>query len=360
MSIKQAFQDKKSVQEYDIDAKPMVDVNLSRCSKKDRPRMIALINRLAQSEKGKETLEIAAKGGFKLEFISGNHRAFGYCAPGSKVVALNPSSPDEKLVGTLCHECRHAGQFIRGREVESCDFDVRSQLIYYRGMEADAQTYAVMACEELARQGDEGPKKEFYKYYPEIAKAFDGALEKNKNELGHRLMTDTFEGWYDQKGTKTVYEEGYQLDPMRQELRNLKMGFSPSMEFKDSIKCEDAIRLLTWTKDGNYFKDEPKILETGKYLDVSETSMKEMKTFFKLRQDLTGLKPDKSLESIPTRADTHSLRGPAMNKVRKPRSDKKQGALSRILNNKQQHQNQGQFAKIAAIHKQINSGKFGR
>ena len=172
---------------------------------------------------------------------------------------------------------------------------------------------------------------EFYKYYPEIAKGFSEALIKNDGKLGHNLLTDTFKAWYDQLGTKSVYEEGYLLEPMQQELRNIAKG-KGSMTFETSISAQKTIAEIAWTKDGNYFRDDPEILNGGKYLDVSEFTMEQMKKFFEFRKEMTGKDDSKALNGIPTRPNTIKPRVPEM---KKPPVSQINPIIKKILKNKE-------------------------
>ncbi|MCQ2965461.1 MAG: hypothetical protein MJ250_01820 [Alphaproteobacteria bacterium] len=334
--------------------KPAVDVDLRYCPKKDRPRMISMINRLSKSKLGFETLQIAADNGYHFNFIRGENRAFGFADPESKRIALNPNWPDDKLIGTMCHECRHAGQFVRASNLNEANWDVKTNLIYMRAMEADAQAYASSACEELFRMGDKGPKEQFYKYYPEIAVGFSKALIKNDAQLGHSLLTDTFEAWYDQLGTKSVYEEGYLIEPMQQELRDIANGKGVSMTFDQSLTAEHTISEICWTKDGNYFQDDPKVLNGGKYLNVSEFNMEQMKKFFEFRKELTGLDDSKTLEEIPTRPNTITPRVSEMKKppVKKAKKEK-ETSRRKIMENKQKTQKNTLAAKFVAVQKHL-------
>ncbi len=327
-TLKKAFAPYKKA-EYP-DEKPAVDVDLRYCAKKDRPRMIALINRLARSKVGLETLQIAADNGFHFNFIKGENRAFGFADPEHKRIALNPKFTDAKLVGTMCHECRHAGQFMRASNLEENRWDVKTNLIYMRAMEADAQAYAATACEEMFRLGDEAPKQEFYKYYPPIAKGFTQALIKNDAQLGDQLLTDTFKSWYDQQGTKTVYEANYLLEPMQQDLRDIANGKDKEhqMSFDMSISAQKTISEIAWTKHGNYFKDNPEILNGGKYLDVCDYTMQQMRKYFEIRKEMTGKDDAKALEGIPTRADTIPARTKGM---KKPVAKKDKVALASFM-----------------------------
>lgn len=312
MSIQEKFKTVNAV-EYDKNAKPAVDVDLSLCrTEEEKARMIHIVNRLAKSPCGLETLEIAKEGKFTFSFFEPGVRCFGACDEAGNWIKLNPTAPDDKLVGTLCHEARHAGQFVRGAHEAFGVQDVRSELILFRSMEADAQTYAVTACEELKQQGDAAPYAQFKDRYPEIEKAFSNALAKNGGQVNNEVMTSTFKGWYDQLRTKTVYEESYQIEPMQKEVVDLREGKAPTLLYTNSVSGEEAVAMAAWTKHGNYFTDDPKILETGKYLDVSEKSMEDIKAFFAFRKELTGLEPDKSIETIPTRPDTVKSDRPRM------------------------------------------------
>ena len=353
MSVKNSFEQPAQAAVVYPDEKPAVDVDLRTCPKKDRPRMISMINRLAKSKLGLETLQIAADNGYHFNFIRGENRAFGFADPVNKRIALNPKFTDDKLIGTMCHECRHAGQFSRASDLSEEKWDVKTNLLYMRAMEADAQAYASSACEELFRLGDEGPKKEFYKYYPEIAKGFTNALIKNDAQMGNNLLTDTFKAWYDQLGTKSVYEEGYLLEPMQQELRNIANGKGETMTFETSISAQKTIAEIAWTKNGNYFKDDPEILNGGKYLNVSEFTMDQMKKFFEFRKELTGKDDSKALDGIPTRPNTIK---PRVKEMTKPPVKNKQTAMKKIMANKEAVKNQGlaarfvQAQKLAAKH----------
>lgn len=339
MSIKKIF-DSKASAIYDADVKPVVDIDMTECKKEDQPRMIALVNRLAKSPCGLETLQIAADNGFKFSFFEPGVRCCGACDELGHWVRLNPNETDDKLVGTLAHECRHAGQFVRGAHEAFGVMDVRSELISFRAMEADAQTYAVTSCKELALQGETGPYDIFKARYPEIEKAFDTAYQAAGNKITHDVMTETFEGWYDQLRTKTVYEEAYQIEPMTKEIYELKQGKEPTLFYnKQTMSAEEAVALAGWTKDGNYYTKDPKRLESGKFLDVAEQTMGDMRDFFKMRKELTGMDADPSLEAIPVRPDTMKRDRPKMGE--KPMAGMFD-AKGKILSNKQRYAAQKQ------------------
>ncbi len=286
--------------------KPVVDVDMSPCKEEEKPRMISLINRLARSPIGLETLQIAKEAGFTFSFFDGETSCCGACDEAGKWIKLNPAKTDDKLVGTLCHESRHAGQFYRGAHEKFGVYDVRSELIMFRAIEADAQTYAIAACNELRFNGDKGPYREFRNAYPAIEERFMDALDKSQGELTNEVMTETFKGWYDQTRTKTAYEEAYLVEPMQTELSNLMVGKEPTLNYTEKMTGKDIIAIAGWIKDGNYFTDDPSVLEKGVYIEVANTTLKSLENFFKAREALTGMAPDPSIEGLPTRMNTSS------------------------------------------------------
>ena len=155
--LKEAFELPLSDSKYNPAEKPVVDIDMTECKETDKPRMVALVNRLAKSPCGLETLQIAADNGFKFSFFDDGVRCCGACDEAGHALRLTPKESDAKLVGTLCHECRHAGQFVRGAHEAFGVMDVRSELMCFRAMEADAQTYAITACKELSLQFDRSP-----------------------------------------------------------------------------------------------------------------------------------------------------------------------------------------------------------
>lgn len=303
MAVTEAFNTKQQPKISYPDINPVVDMDLILCPAENRPRMIAIANLLAKSPLGMETLQNAVELGYRFAFMNDDRKANGSTSFSAKRILLNPHMSDDKLVGTLCHECRHAVQKSRSAALDEEErWDIRSNLLYNRAMEADAQTYAICACKELALQGTDKPYAEFKEKYPEIEKAFDTAYRAAGNKITHKVMTKAFEGWYDQEVMKTRYEQGYILKPLAGDLKWMQRGLC-GKSFDRSVSVWQTIKELTQTKDGNYFTDNPEVLNGGKYMSVTENTMQQMKNYMEARKMLN--KGDKSfvLEGIPTRLD---------------------------------------------------------
>lgn len=303
MAIKECYNTQNIPLTVYSEEKPALNIDLTACSKEERPRMISIVNRLAKSQQGEEALRIAAEKGYRFGFMSDSRNANGVTNFFAKRILLNPHRTDDKLVGTLCHECRHAVQNDRSSVLkDEKRWDIKSNLLYNRAMEADAQVCAVVACKELEDLGDAKPYMEFKEKYPEIETAFNQAYIAAGNKITHEVMTKAFEGWYDQDRIKTLYEQGYILRPLSDDLKWMKKKANGN-PFDRSVSAEQTIKEITQTKDGNYFTDDPAILNGGKYMAVAENTMKQMQNYISSRHYLK--KGDKSeiLTGIPTRPD---------------------------------------------------------
>lgn len=316
--LQEKFENSAQDVTYDPNERLTVNVDLSLCSEEELPRMVHIVNRLAKSEAGRETLEIAAKAGYKFGFLDAATNCFGCCFGGYNFIGLGPKASDDKLVSTLCHECRHAGQSVRMKNIPERDkLNVASIIRVSRAKEADAQAYAVKACKELELQGDEGPLSTFKKFYPPIYDAYEKAF-KEQGVLNDKVVAATFKGWYDQTGTKQNYEEGYIIEPMHNALEAIDKGFGVgSYFFHRNVNSADIVAKIGWTKDGNYLAGEnPDFLNEDHFLSVGERTKKDAQDFFKIRQEKTRLSADTSVDSMPTYKDAFPRKLPEMGKPR--------------------------------------------
>ena len=318
-SLCEVFEAPVVKQEYDPKAKLAVKVDISLCTKEERPRMISIINRLAKSEAGRETLEVAAADGVKFGFLDAATNCFGCSFGGINCIGLGPRASDDKLVGTLCHEARHAGQNVRMANMpERYQLNVESIIRSSRAKEADAQAYAVKACKELEMQGDAGPLAAFAKFYPPIYAAYEKALAEQNGVLNDKVVTETFKGWYNQTGTKQNYEEGYIIDPMHDAIEQFNKGKTDDVyTFDKSVTSEEVVEKIGWTRKGNYLAAEnPKFLDEERFISIGERTKKDAQDFFRIRKEKTGIEADASVDSMPTHKDAFERKLPEMGKPR--------------------------------------------
>lgn len=295
-----------------------VNVDLSLCTPEELPRMIHIVNRLAKSPAGRETLEIAAQAGYKFGFLDAATNCFGCCFGGINCIGLGPMASDDKLVSTLCHECRHAGQGVRMKGIPDRDqLNVASIIRVSRAKEADAQAYALKACKELEMQGDKGPLATFAKFYPPIYEAYENAF-KQEGVMNDKVVAAVFKGWYDQRGTKQNYEEGYIIEPMHDAIEKFNQGTNKdTYTFYHNVDSEKVVEKIGWTKDGNYLAGEkPKFLDEPRYSSIGERTKADSQAFFKIRQEKVGIQPDTSVDTMFTYKDVFPRRLPEMGKPR--------------------------------------------
>ena len=226
---------------------------------------------------------------------------------------------DDKLVSTLCHESRHAGQGVRMENIPDRDkLNVASIIRASRAKEADAQAYAVKACKELEMQGDTGPLATFAKFYPPIYAAYEKALAEQNGVMNDKVVAGTFKGWYDQTGTKQNYEEGYIIDPMHDAIEQFNKGKTDDVyTFEKSVTTEEVVEKIGWTRNGNYLADEnPKFLDGERFISIGERTKKDAQAFFEIRKEKTGIEIDNSVATMPTHKDAFPRRLPEMGKPR--------------------------------------------
>lgn len=292
--LQKVLDEPKQKVSYDPNEKLTVDVDLSLCSDEEMPRMIHIVNRLAKSEAGRETLEIANKAGVKFGFLDAKTNCFGcYFGGDMKYIGLGPMASDDKLVSTLCHESRHAGQAERMKDIPDRDqLNVASIIRYSRAKEADAQAYAVKACKELEMQGDKGPLATFAKFYPPIYKAYEASIAK-EGVLNDKVVADVFKGWYDQTGTKQNYEEGYIIEPMHDAIKG---NFTRMYTFAENVDSKTIVEKVGWTKNGNYLSAENPDFWTNRVLLPSANAQNPMRRLsLKFAKNARGLSPTNPL-----------------------------------------------------------------
>lgn len=296
-SIKEAF-NKNRVEAEKETVTPeelAVPINLLG-NDKGKKYLTNLVNRVAKSELGKKTLEDAAKAGYSIDLatIPGS---FGGCDNNQKIIFLNPSFEEDRLLLTLAHEARHAAQFERKSFPDFEHDTMKSQIMIARAMEADAQRAACVTGWELSQKGDEAPYKHFSNDEPCIAQAFEKAI--NKNATIEEASTAAFKGWYDNNHIKDLYEDMYiikQLGGITQQ------GLDGQMKFNNNYSGKDIVEKMCFTEDGkNYFTDNPEVLEQGKFVDIKPESKNFLEQFMDNRRRMFGLEPDKTLEELPIR-----------------------------------------------------------
>ncbi|MGD9638661.1 MAG: DUF6782 family putative metallopeptidase [Alphaproteobacteria bacterium] len=336
----------------------------------DNPKEIAklcdIINIIATSKTGKETLEIASKAGYRLnmEFAFGSN---GGTSKSKKLIVLDPFTSNDKLAGVLIHEARHAGQFERG-ELDSEDttrprnYSIKSELMKYRATEADAQATAAQALWEIWDNGDMAPFRAFASVSPEIANRFADAVSNDEKALTNgEARTQAFLGWYDNNKIKTLYEQGYTVNVMKehqesgieskdtysdeitaQEIinqicrreealapetaeelqtllknqhgkqkqsisvanKNKEMTIGIDEAHRDEITASEVVRQTCLNENGkSYFTKDPEIIASSHFVDLSTSTKSFLHEYFNDFEKRTDNKGDTSYQNLDTRSD---------------------------------------------------------
>ncbi|MGD9639246.1 MAG: DUF6782 family putative metallopeptidase [Alphaproteobacteria bacterium] len=264
-------------------------------NKTEIDRIKKTVEILAESETGLDLLQRAYDNNYMIS-IQKVGDALGYCDPSKKLVVLNSNCTDDQNVGTLAHELTHAGQFVNG--MGSLDnIDTKSYFLETRVMEADAEARAGLALSELREKGYEMAWICFTEDSPTVAKGLEKALKQEglaTPEARNKVLTSTFKAWFDNNAIKNAYDKDnlYFL--------NDSLEHGEELPLNKSVPPKDLIAQCCQFRDGsNYFKDDPQILLTPKFLGVSQNTMAELNKFMTKRKNQQNLEPDKSVKEIP-------------------------------------------------------------
>lgn len=326
--LKKAYGPKNTSVDYPNEA-PLVDIQIQgRKGKRrynDEKRLTSFINTIARhSPFGRAVLEDAAKDGYTLIFEN-QKGSCGFCDKESRIIALNPALSDELLTATLAHESRHAQQFARGAEDAFGVFNLRSELMYTRAMEADAETAAAAICHEIRiNSGNAGPWKEFSEDSVEIAADFVRAAPSADSPVTDKMLQGAFNGWYRDIPMMTAYEDGYIVDTMKFAMRNTKDEMPP---YNKTAESGEIVDMFCSNAAGKcYWAETPDVLNDKDKLSIDPATYHAAKLFFKVREMKTGVKPDPTLETLKVRFDLEnpdqqlkqsaqafSIKGPKLN-----------------------------------------------
>lgn len=326
--LKKAYGPKNTSVNYPNEA-PLIDIQIQgRKGKRrynDEKRLTSFINTIARhSPFGRAVLEDAAKDGYTLIFEN-QKDSCGFCDKESRIIALNPALSDELLTATLAHESRHAQQFARGAEDAFGVFNLRSELMYTRAMEADAETAAAATCHEIRiNSGNAGPWKEFSEDSVEIAADFVRAAPSADSPVTDKMLQGAFNGWYRDIPMMTAYEDSYVVDTMKFAMRNTKDEMPP---YDKTAESGEIVNMFCSNAAGKcYWAENPDVLNDKDKLSIDPATYHAAKLFFKVREMKTGVKPDPTLETLKVRFDLEnsdqqlkqsaqafSIKGPKLN-----------------------------------------------
>lgn len=167
----------------------------SRDEEADYKRLRHLIDTATKYSPTAAAVIGAAKTGYCFEEID----SIGSCDILLGLVRLHPKYPDEMLLSTLVHECRHAVQQVKG---EGSQYDIRTNLQWNRAMEADAMAFQCAAAYEMK---DDLPAvwAAFNREHPQVALSYAGTLKNTDDQ--DKALSAAFKAWHDDE----KYVAGY-------------------------------------------------------------------------------------------------------------------------------------------------------
>ena len=292
------------------DEKPEVALDL-KGSKQEQKRLASLINRIAKSSPlGKSVLEDAAKAGYSLSFEFQLY-SYGYCVSkdDEKTIVLSPRFSDKKLISALAHEGRHAQQHANGVDNDFGKRNVKSELMYYRAMEADAETVSAATCFEMSQKGDADPWTDFRWSKPHIAEPFEYG---SKDRISDDTLQESFRGWFRNDSMKTMYERAYLLAPMENAMLECK---EKDMPYDKDVSSAEVLKLFCRKEDKKscYFQDNLTALDGRMMTDLSNATVQHADRFFSVRKMRTGQEPDDSYKTLRVRDNIQAA--PAQNQA---------------------------------------------
>lgn len=319
---------------------PIIPIKLLG-TEEEKKRLANLINRVAKSKLGKETLTIAAEAGYTLDIGLNVPEASGFCDDKKKALSISSNFSDDMLIIALVHEARHACQYARGAGVNAEHDSVKSQIIITRAMEADAERAACVACFEMKQYGDTKAYYAFSRVTKHIIRPFEEALRNGEN-----ADAAAFKGWYSDKRLKSIYENVEIVEPLQEAQKN---GKDKEMMFDKNHSCQEIADKICFTENGkNYLGNDVDFLEENGFADIGNDTKELLQKFMLKREKKSDLVPDKSINELPTKVESEGFR--RKNSVEQKTIDERQeDASKKIASKKLSKEKAVQAAVIASV-----------
>lgn len=117
------------------------------------------------------------------------------------LVRLNPKYPDEVLLTTLVHECRHARQSDKDNFSR---YDIRTNLQWNRAAEADAMAWQCAAAYEM-KDALPGVWDKFRQSHPAVALSYASALKNTDDQ--DKALGAAFKAWHEDASYVAQYDK---------------------------------------------------------------------------------------------------------------------------------------------------------
>lgn len=201
---------------------------------KREERLNKLIERVSKSSPiGKRVIESALERGISIYFDSENDNTLGKYIPSMECVILNEKYPDDKLLSTIVHECRHSEQ----KPVKDHTYTILAGARETRALEADAMAHECAAVYQM-RKTEPETYKLFKQRHTGIMLAYENSFEKEKDEK--KAKSEAFKAWYDDASYVELYDRGI--------VEFMAMGSMYSGGYKNDMPAEKLIENVDYVE----------------------------------------------------------------------------------------------------------------
>ncbi|MCQ2914314.1 MAG: hypothetical protein MJ247_03870 [Alphaproteobacteria bacterium] len=301
--LQQVFAKPQKIEDINAE-KPLIDIDLSMCIPGLKPRMIRLINTIAQySPIGKELLEQAQKDGYKMMMIGASGWS-GQVMKDEKMLMLNSVESDNYLVEVMSHECRHIQQFARNVPFTTEEYTIKDGIRLHRAKEADCEaTGAAVAHQVSVNAGLPEVWESFKAERKEIAQGFENACKDKTNpEVSHEMLQGAFNGWYKEPQLQELYETGYVLNGLCNSVYNEKVPFDKVFQ-KKTTSAQIVKTVCADNKGGCYWEENLNVLNEPEKCLINDSSMYRINQVLCGMEKLGGKPQDYSHMDMPRREE---------------------------------------------------------
>ena len=281
------------------------DSLIRHCPAEMKSRSAGIIGTMARySKTGKKLLKQARRDGYRLIMAFGNGWT-GQVDADRRHIVLNACEPDEYLIETLAHECRHIWQFSRGVDYGCGMYNIKDAVRLHRCKEADAEAAAAAVCHEIrAGSGNEAPWKAFASGRPFVARGLESeALNLKSPLVTPQMLRAAFDGWYADDRVVRAYEENYIEKGILTECLGKKEKFKNF--FYKRTTSEMIVRQVCLDGKGKcYWDNNPFVLNEPHRLMVDEATVRRAEKVLTGIEKITGVKQNHSYRNLPIRRTT--------------------------------------------------------
>lgn len=201
--ISNAFENQQTVTPVKKDVEPSYPYLVYE-SQQDLDRLEAALTELRKTKTGAQLIADATEHKTPIR-LNGAMRAYGSYDEVTNDLKINANNDENRMVGTLAHELRHAQQFQKGILLDAYLDTPKTYIQNQAAIEADASATSCAVCYELALQGNDKPLEALRQKDPHIVNPFQNAAVKGGLSDGSAYQAG-FKGWFTDYCTRDSYD----------------------------------------------------------------------------------------------------------------------------------------------------------